>query len=149
MFETVATGQLRSMEAAHSLLQAEGHGAVSTLTEAFVAPEAAIHAMIIVPGILGIIYATVEYIRIRNISVTAEDEEVKLLKESNVEEKVKKMNDISGFIAEGAETFLLEEAKYMLVYMIFLIDRQLSGGKPYATIAFVVGATASLLAGWI
>merc|ERR1719243_160314 len=52
--------------------------------------------------------------------------------------------------------FLLEEAKYMLVYMIFfggimyfLIDRQLSGGKPYATIAFVVGATASLAAGWI
>merc|ERR1719324_2115522 len=100
--------------------------------------------MILVPGIVGLIYATVEYIRIRNITVSAEEEEVK------------KMNDISGFIAEGAETFLLEEAKYMLVYMIFfggimyfLIDRQLSGGKPYATIAFVVGATASLLAGWI
>jgi inorganic pyrophosphatase len=112
--------------------------------------------MIIVPGIVGLIYATVEYIRIRNISVSADEEEVKLLKTDGSEEKVKKMNDISGFIAEGAETFLLEEAKYMLVYMIFfggimyfLIDRQLSGGKPYATIAFVVGATASLLAGWI
>merc|ERR1719453_803162 len=156
MFETVATGQLRSMEAAHSLLQAEGHGAMSTLTQAYVAPEAAIHAMIIVPGILGIIYATVEYIRIRNISVTAEDEEVKLLKESNVEEKIKKMNDISGFIAEGAETFLLEEAKYMCVYMVvfggliyFLIDHELTNGKPYATVAFLVGSTTSLAAGWI
>merc|ERR1719473_657758 len=156
MFETVATGQLRAMGVAESMLQAEGHGAVSTLTEAFVAPEAAIHAMIIVPGILGIIYATVEYIRIRNISVTAEDEEVKLLKDSNVEEKIKKMNDISGFIAEGAETFLLEEAKYMCVYMVIfggliwgVIDRPLTDGKPYATVAFLVGSLTSLAAGWI
>merc|ERR1719453_2470451 len=156
MFETVATGQLRSMEAAHSLLQAEGHGAMSTLTQAYVAPEAAIHAMIIVPGILGIIYATVEYIRIRNITVSAEDEEVKLLKDSNTEEKIKKMNDISGFIAEGAETFLLEEAKYMCVYMVFfggliyfLIDHELTNGKPYATVAFLIGCITSLAAGWI
>merc|ERR1719426_558539 len=112
--------------------------------------------MIIVPGILGIIYATVEYIRIKNIAVSVEEEEVKLLKDSNVEEKIKKMNDISGFIAEGAETFLIEEAKYMLVYMIIfggliymLIDHELTAGKPYATVAFLVGCTTSLAAGWI
>ena len=86
--------------------------------------------------------------RIALWKVSAEEEEVKLLKTDGSEEKVKKMNDISGFIAEGAslrrlriraasirirwpiatlpvstrtgaETFLLEEAKYMLVYMIF------------------------------
>merc|ERR1719321_1159745 len=96
------------------------------------------------------------YLRIKNIAVSVEEEEVKLLKESGTEEKIKKMNDISGFIAEGAETFLIEEAKYMLVYMIIfggliymLIDHELTAGKPYATVAFLVGCTTSLAAGWI
>merc|ERR1719252_539323 len=112
--------------------------------------------MIVVPGILGIIYATVEYIRIRNISVSAEQEEVALLKDDQKADKIKKMNEISGFIAEGAETFLIEEAKYMVIYMIFfggliwaLIDRELTNGKPYATVAFLVGSITSLAAGWI
>merc|ERR1719321_837155 len=96
------------------------------------------------------------YLRIRSIAVSAEAEEVKALKDPQADEKIKKMNDISGFIAEGAETFLLEEAKYMCVYMVFfggliymLIDHELTQGKPYATVAFLVGSITSLAAGWI
>merc|ERR1719321_233904 len=87
------------------------------------------------------------YLRIRSIAVSAEAEEVKALKDPQAEEKIKKMNDISGFIAEGAETFLIEEAKYMFVYM--LIYHELTGGRPYATVAFLVGCITSLAAGWI
>merc|ERR1719262_1985661 len=59
------------------------------------------------------------------------------------------MNHIAGIIQEGATAFLWAEYKYMFVYIwVFGLFLLWFTGLP-CTIAFVVGALTSILAGWI
>merc|ERR1719379_1836656 len=87
------------------------------------ASEFTVDCLVVVPGALGLIYALVQLRKIKN--------------------------DVAGFIAEGANAFLLEEYKYMAVYMIlFSIVLGPFIGKS-TTLAFIVGAVTSILSGWV
>merc|ERR1719182_1022485 len=59
------------------------------------------------------------------------------------------MTEVSQYIAEGANAFLLEEYKYMVVYMVLfsvILGPFVGQGT---TIAFIVGAITSCLSGWV
>ena len=70
------------------------------------------------------------------------------------ENQLNEMKEIANLIQEGANTFLLTEYLYMLVFIgvfalliIFLAEYKL--GYFYTTVAFILGSQTSLAAGYI
>jgi inorganic pyrophosphatase len=111
------------------------------------ASEFTVDCLVVVPGILGLIYALVQLRNIKKVHVGTGPKSSLPLSEASGSLKI--MNDVAGFIAEGANAFLMEEYKYMAVYMIlFSIVLGPFIGKS-TTLAFVVGAITSILSGWV
>lgn len=114
-------------------------------------PDWAVIVTVFVPAVIGIVYSIVEYYAILSVEIKADGETASLMKsDTPANQKVtEKMVEISGFISEGAQAFLMEEYKYMAVYIVlfscligFVVDW-------YAGVAFIVGALASIIAGWV
>jgi len=62
--------------------------------------------------------------------------------------------EIAELIQEGSSTFLRQEYKYTLAFVIFFsvvifLTAEQSIGFPYTTVAFIVGAVTSMLSGYI
>jgi len=108
-----------------------------------------VQALIIVPGVLGLLWSFLKYKAVDAIKVdgnTGGGAAQPL--QSNVE-KAAEMAKIAKTISDGAVSFLMAEYAYMAVYVvvfgIFLYF--LTGGA--CAISFVTGSVTSILAGWI
>ena len=65
-----------------------------------------------------------------------------------------RMSEIAGLIQEGAATFLRQEYFYTALFVVFFaaviyFTAEPKAGMPYTTIAFLLGAITSILAGYI
>jgi inorganic pyrophosphatase len=109
-----------------------------------------VDALAIGPGIIGLLFAVVEWTRIARVKVTGEGPTAPLFSSPEEGKKAMEvMTEVSQYIAEGANAFLIEEYKYMVVYMVIfsvILGPFVGQGT---TIAFNVGAVTSCLSGWI
>ncbi|KAF4747724.1 hypothetical protein FOZ63_015478, partial [Perkinsus olseni] len=121
--------------------------------------------LVLAPACIGLSWGVIEILRLHklpidgsgvNFSSVATDSGVStdgdspLLAESNaVEKSLKMMREVSAHIAEGATAFLVEEYKYLLVYIIVfgIVIGVITSW--FAALAFLVGAITSCLSGFI
>jgi len=116
--------------------------------------DAMVNGLIWIPTVLGLIWALKEAMWVASIKIDGHPGLESALVKSELsparkEECLKKMRDISGFIAEGAVAFLIKEYQYMMVYVVvfgLLVWFQVGHA---ACLAFVVGALTSIIAGYV
>jgi inorganic pyrophosphatase len=109
--------------------------------------EATVDCLVIVPGAVGLIYALAQLRQIKRVQVGNGSEARLPASEANGSLKI--MNDVAGFIAEGANAFLMEEYKYMTIYMIgFSVVLGPFIGKS-TVLAFIVGSVTSIISGYV
>jgi len=106
--------------------------------------------LIVLPCILGMVFAVKEYLVIRSVKLTGHTN--LLLKQDalsvDTDQILKSMGEISGYIQEGAMAFLVKEYQYMGVYVVVFGLLLLAVNVP-TVIAFVVGSLTSIWAGWV
>jgi inorganic pyrophosphatase len=111
-----------------------------------------VNALIVGPAILGIVWSVKSAMQVNSVKIDGHPDLLKTQDSKSQmasQDIVKNMIHISGIIQEGATAFLWAEYKYMFVYIVlFSIFLVWFTGVP-STIAFVVGALTSILAGWI
>ncbi|CAD7971462.1 unnamed protein product [Amoebophrya sp. A120] len=109
-----------------------------------------IDGLIVAPCLLGLGWAAKECVFLRNVKMNGHKD--KLLKSDQLGEDTQKilsvMTEIGGYIAEGANAFLMKEYQYMAVYVILFscILTQVNYGT---VVAFIVGSITSILSGYI
>jgi len=108
--------------------------------------------LLIAPAVLGLLWSAKEWVAVAKVKL---DGHPTLLarqdakSQANSKDILEEMTKISKTIADGAMSFLFAEYTYMAVYIVlFSIILIFFTGIP-TTIAFVVGAVASILCGWI
>jgi len=114
--------------------------------------DATVNYLIWVPAVLGLIWSVVETIAVQRVKIDGhpdllanQDSQAKKAASDIVIEMIK----ISKTIQDGAMSFLFAEYMYMAVYIVvFSVILLVLTGVP-TTVAFVVGAIASILCGWI
>jgi inorganic pyrophosphatase len=113
--------------------------------------EGAVIALVVVPSVLALLYALVEYMSIKSIEVTCTGESASLMKNDTEENQkiVKKMVEIAGYIDEGATAFLMAEYKYMVVFIFIMSCLIMPFISPATGAAFIVGACASIICGYV
>merc|ERR1719387_1379295 len=113
--------------------------------------EGAVIALVVVPSVLALLYALVEYVSIKSVEVTTSGESASLVKNDSEENQkiVKKMVEIAGYIDEGATAFLMAEYKYMVVFIFIMSCLIMPFISPATGAAFIVGACASILCGYV
>lgn len=114
--------------------------------------ETGAYAMIFSCGVLGILFGIYNLIQVLKID-TSEHSET-LLEE--YKDQVRVMNLTASHIQEGANAFLMEEYRFMAIFialfsvLILVIDSiEGSSFKAYTTIAFIIGAVASIGSGYV
>jgi len=113
--------------------------------------EGAVIALVVVPSVLALLYALIEYMSIKSIEVTCTGESASLMKNDTEENQkiVKKMVEIAGYIDEGATAFLMAEYKYMVVFIFIMSCLIMPFISPATGAAFIVGACASIMCGYV
>jgi len=113
--------------------------------------EGAVIALVVVPSVLALLYALIEYMSIKSIEVTCTGESASLMKNDTEENQkiVKKMVEIAGYIDEGATAFLMAEYKYMVVFIFIMSCLIMPFISPATGAAFIVGACASIICGYV
>jgi len=113
---------------------------------------ATVDGLLIAPAVLGLLWSAKEWIAVANVKLNGHPtllarQDAK--SQANSKDILEEMTKISKTIADGAMSFLFAEYTYMAVYIVlFSIILIFFTGVP-TTIAFVVGAVASILCGWI
>jgi len=107
---------------------------------------------ILLPPVLGLLYAFKEVLFLRSIKVDGQADGglASPLKTSALPQAtVDMMNTVAGHIADGAQAFLVKEYQYMAVYVV--VFSMLIGPLIGMTtmVAFVAGSITSILCGWI
>jgi len=122
---------------------------------------AACYALIFSCAVVGLIYAFINYARVKKVSLKqhtdfemtslhskAKDEDIALDRQ-----KILLMLEIGESISNGANTFLHQEYKYISIYcLVFSVVVWFASdnfGLPFTTIAFVTGGVTSLVSGYI
>ncbi|KAF4681299.1 hypothetical protein FOZ63_033269, partial [Perkinsus olseni] len=131
----------------------------------YIMPLWGVILLVLAPACIGLSWGVIEILRLHKLpidgsgvnfsSVTTDsgvstDGDSPLLAESNaVEKSLKMMREVSAHIAEGATAFLVEEYKYLLVYIIVfgIVIGVITSW--FAALAFLVGAITSCLSGFI
>jgi len=114
--------------------------------------ELDVNLAIVLPAILGILWSAKEWKAVENVKIDGHPD---LLAKQDSKAKqgaqdiVETMLKISGTISEGAMSFLFAEYKYIAVYIVAFSVVLLWFTGVATTVAFVVGALASMLCGWI
>jgi len=114
--------------------------------------EEIVNALIVGPGVLGLLWSVKAAIAVKNVKIDGHPDLLKAQDSKSqmaAEDIVKNMNHIAGIIQEGATAFLWAEYKYMAVYIVLFGAFLLWFTGLPSTVAFVVGAITSILAGWI
>jgi len=108
-----------------------------------------IDCLAVVPALLGLFYSLVQWRAIYRIKVTESGLGTTLLNNEAGVSPIKVMNDVAGFIAEGANAFLFAEYKYMAIFMVIftVILGPFVGGA--TVLSFWVGSVASIISGWV
>lgn len=107
--------------------------------------------LIVCPAVLGLLWSAKECIYLRGVKLNGHQDD--LLKQDQLggstADILKSMNEIGGYIADGAKSFLFKEYQYMVIYIIVfsaLLAFQVDMGT---VVAFVVGAFTSIISGYI
>ncbi|CEM01916.1 unnamed protein product [Vitrella brassicaformis CCMP3155] len=114
--------------------------------------------LLILPPIVGLIWSVYETVFVTRIQLVGPNGGDKTMRApihsdtepgENVENQLKQMKSVAENIAKGANTFLLQEYKYMAVYIVvfsvfiaFFVD-------PATMVSFIVGSLTSILCGYI
>lgn len=106
--------------------------------------------LIIIPPILGILYALKEVIFLYNVKLDGHKD--KLLVGSLTQDSshsLKLMTEIASAITEGSITFLKKEYQYMMVYVVVFSVILFFYVNYLTMIAFIVGSITSILSGYV
>jgi len=131
---------------------------VTLLDDSLIAP------LVLGPAVLGLIFSFIKYKQVAKIKIDGHPASLvgaRSDEQAANKKRVDKMIEISGIISKGAMSFLKAEYTYMAVYVVvfsvilyFFIGstspKEIAPTCALATtIAFVVGAVTSMLAGWL
>jgi len=114
--------------------------------------EFTVHCLVLGPVVLGLVWSLKEAMWVSSIKLDGHPTLLSVndsLQQSKNQECLKKMVEISGFIADGAIAFLVKEYQYMAVYVLFFGLIVFFWVGHAACVAFVVGALTSVVCGWI
>jgi inorganic pyrophosphatase len=106
----------------------------------------------VIPPAVGIVWALKELLWVRSIKLVGpQDSKAQpLIKGSNDAQKsLAMMKEISKNIADGATTFLVEEYKYLMIYVVAFAAFLMPAVNFGTMIAFVVGSLTSCACGYI
>merc|ERR1719409_1940999 len=126
------------------------------MTFAYEISDQIVNACIYGPAALGIVYSAYKYKAVGSIQIDGHPGKLKTgdsQASKSTQEMVLQMEKIAKIIQDGARQFLFAEYGYMAVYIV-LFSLVLMCFMPNqvglaTTIAFVVGALTSIVAGWI
>ncbi|XP_026193236.1 uncharacterized protein LOC34618784 [Cyclospora cayetanensis] len=122
-----------------------------------VTPDSLTLWVLLLPPALGLLWALQQSWRVSRIRLDGPlSSENKRLTDplyveiaGSVQEQLESMKAISRNIADGADAFLLQEFRYMLVYIIAFSVLLCFAVGPLTMVAFVVGAFTSILCGYV
>jgi inorganic pyrophosphatase len=100
--------------------------------------------VVLVPAIIGVIWSLIDANRLRGIVMTVPEGSSK-----EAADQLEKLVEISGYISEGAVTFLWEEYMYLAVYIIIACVALAGLISIWSCITFFVGAIISCICGYI
>lgn len=133
-----------------------GLEALSSATEYQVSADRATTWLLLLPPFAGLIWSIFESCRVASVQLDGHLGEPKLSDPltaehggGNVVQQLAIMKRIAKNIAEGAGTFLYQEYRFMLIYIVvfsIIIGPSVGVG---AMVSFIVGALTSILCGWI
>ena len=105
------------------------------------------YLFIFIAGIIGILFGLFNFYLVMKIDTTGESDGLL----SQHKENVKVMNQTAEYIQEGANTFLLQEYKYMAIFLVlfFIIIFLIDSFKFYTAFAFLLGCSASVISGYL
>eukprot|EP00392_Amoebophrya_sp_AT5.2_P001719 g1721.t1 len=108
-------------------------------------------ALIVAPCALGLVWSAKECVYLRNVKLNGHAGS--LLKQDSLsgedaQKIVASMTEIGGYIAEGANAFLMKAYQYMAIYVVLFscILTQVNMGT---VVSFIVGSITSILSGYI
>lgn len=110
--------------------------------------------LLFIPPVIGLIWAVIEAYRVTAVKLDGHLGEYKLSDPlsaehgGNVVQQLAMMKRIAKNIAEGAGTFLYQEYRYMVVYIVVfsvIIGPSVGVG---AMVSFIVGSVTSIVCGW-
>jgi len=106
--------------------------------------------LIIIPCILGFLWALKETLYLCNVKLDGHPENLLIQGHNDAQKHLKIMLDVSKSIADGAVTFLVKEYQYMIVYIVvFSVLLYFVEGGWGTVVAFIVGSLTSILAGFV
>eukprot|EP00929_Paragymnodinium_shiwhaense_P063222 TRINITY_DN315_c0_g2_i1.p1 TRINITY_DN315_c0_g2~~TRINITY_DN315_c0_g2_i1.p1 ORF type:complete len:728 (-),score=203.49 TRINITY_DN315_c0_g2_i1:182-2365(-) len=118
--------------------------------------EFTVNCLIAGPSVLGLLYSAIKYKAVAGVKIDGHPGKLAqndAQSQKSNQEMVNTMTKIAKIIQDGARQFLFAEYAYMAVYIVlFSIVLMLFMPNTVGTattIAFVVGAVTSILAGWI
>jgi len=118
--------------------------------------DTTVYALISGPPALGLLYSAIQYVKVANVKIDGHPGKLKTgdeLAQTSTAEMVSQMTKIAKIIQDGARQFLFAEYAYMAVYIVLfsivLLCFMPGQVGQATTIAFVVGALTSIIAGWI
>jgi len=127
---------------------ASTHAAPAPITDA--TPDWIIDTMIVAPAILGLLWSAKESYYLSGVKLDGHAST--LLKADGLGEDTSKilkvMNEVAGFISDGAVAFLVKEYQYMAVYVVVFSVLLMAVGMG-TVISFVVGSITSILSGYV
>ena len=105
------------------------------------------YLFIFISGLIGIVFGLINFYLVMKIDTTGKTDGLL----SQHRENVKVMNQTAEYIQEGANTFLLQEYKYMSIFLVifFIIIFLIDSIKFYTAIAFLLGCAASVASGYL
>jgi len=114
-------------------------------------------ALMVLPPIIGTIYAIMESYWLGSVKLTGPNDKGGLTDRihytaepgENVQEQLATMKSVAGFIADGANAFLIEEYKYLSIYVVIFsaIIGPVVGIE--AMVAFIIGCLTSIICGFV
>jgi len=119
----------------------------------------AVTAAIVAPSVVGLLWSVKEYKAVAAVDMDGHEKargvlaglEQKLLHPFGDSDKksLEDIKHIGKLISDGANTFLMQEYRAMLVFIVLFGGFVAGFVGPTSSVAFVVGAVTSILAGWI
>mmetsp|Transcript_35086 Transcript_35086/g.111504 ORF Transcript_35086/g.111504 Transcript_35086/m.111504 type:complete len:726 (-) Transcript_35086:228-2405(-) len=114
-------------------------------------PDIWIHLAVLGPVVAGFLYCLSEWRVIAAVKFSAQRDD-DCLDDALLEHgkcQVEGMKHVSGLIAAGADSFLMAEYRYLVIFVIVFSGLLATAAGVFASVAFVFGCITSILAGYI